>query len=357
LPAFLRFLFYRFLSIPITLLVVTLLLYGTAMLTPVEVRAELYMPPLSRQDLSEERIAALKEVIIRRYRLDDPFPIQYALWLGNLLHGDWGYSQVLGESVLPALLRRTPVTVELTLFSLLGMIPLGLLAGILAGERPHSAFDRRLRLTAFLATSMPTFILALVLLALFYVGVRWFPPERLGLSLSFVVKSPEFLSYTGLLTIDGLLNRRPDVTLDALRHLVLPVFTLSLTHWATLARVTRISLIEEMQKDYVIAGRARGLNQRRLVWRHAFRNTIAPALTSSSLSAAALVTGVYVVEVIFNFHGLSEILVRGMQDVPDAAATLGFALYSVTLVLVLMFILDVLQAVFDPRIRAGVLAS
>ena len=164
-------------------------------------------------------------------------------------------------------------------------------------------------------------------------------------------QSDQFRQYTSLLTIDGLLNGRPDISLDALSHLVMPVFTLAIAHWATLGRVTRATMIEELHQDYVVAAKARGVSERRIIWRHTLRNAIGPALTSSLLSAASLVTGVFVVEIIFNFHGISAIAVRSMEFIPDAPAALGFAIYSVIVVLILMGILDLIQSILDPRIR------
>jgi ABC-type dipeptide/oligopeptide/nickel transport system permease component len=195
-----------------------------------------------------------------------------------------------------------------------------------------------------------TIILALILLAIFYVNLYWFAPERTAW-LSACGKSDKFHTITGLLTIDGVLNGRPDITLDALRHLVLPVVTLAFAHWATLARITRTTMIEELAQDYVTAAKARGIPEMNIMWRHALPNAIAPALTSSLLAAASLITGVFVVEIIFNFKGVSELAVKSMQFIPDAPAALGFCLYSVIVVLLLMFTLDLLQAIVDPRLR------
>ena len=353
MPPLLRYILNRALSIPITLLVITAVLYATVMLTPADTRATLYLPKNLPSRMTEEQYQKLIDQIIKRYRLDAPYPVQYYYWLTNLVQGNWGYSPTLQEDVLTGILKRTPATAELTLYSILVFIPLGLISGVVAGSRQNRAPDHRFRITAFIATSLPPFILALFLLAIFYVGLYWFGPERTSLSIGFVVKSPEFRNYTGLLTIDGLLNGRPDVSLDALRHLVLPVFTLAIAHWATLGRVTRATMIEELQKEYVVAAKARGIPERRIVWRHTLRNAIAPALTSSLLSAASLLTGVFVVEIIYNFHGISEIAVRSMQMTPDAPAALGFAIYSVIVVLILMFVLDVIQSSLDPRVREG----
>jgi peptide/nickel transport system permease protein len=238
----------------------------------------------------------------------------------------------------------------LTLYSLLFFIPLGLLSGGWAAWQQGRRVDRSFRMAAFTATSLPTFITALVLLAIFYVALHWFPPERLSISNSQVLYSDSWRSYTGLLTIDGLLNRRLDITLDALRHLVLPVLTLSMAHWATLGRITRALMIEELQKDYIVAAKARGVPNYSLIWGHAFRNTTAPALASSALSAASLFTGVIIVEIIFGFRGVSELLLS-VSGTADAAPVMGFGVYSVLVVLLIMFALDVAQGLLDPRIR------
>ncbi len=96
------------------------------------------------------------------------------------------------------------------------------------------------------------------------------------------------------------MNNRPDITFDSFRHLVLPVFVLGFAHWATLTRITRIQVLDEMEKDYITAAYARGLGEKMVLWRHAFRNALGPVLTSSAVSAASLVTSVYIVEKIFN---------------------------------------------------------
>lgn len=349
---FLRFLAGRLLAALLTLLILTALLYGLVMLTPPETRATLYLPNSSRE-MSEAQLKRQLELIIRQQRLDDPYPLQYARWAGALLQGRWGYSPALKDNVLGVMLRRSPVTAELTLYSLLLFIPLGLASGMLAGARRERAADHSFRLAAFVASAIPPFILALVLLSVFYVALGWFPIERLSTATSQFVQSDEFRSYTGLVTVDGLLNGRLEVTFDALRHLVMPVFTLSLVHWATLLRVTRALAIEELDKDYVVAARARGLSDRAVVWGQAFPNLTAPALASSALSAASLFGGVFVVEVIFNFKGISEVAVNSINQTPDAPAVLGFAIYSVLVVLAITLLLDIAQAVVDPRLREG----
>ena len=160
-----------------------------------------------------------------------------------------------------------------------------------------------------------------------------------------------------MLTVDSLLNGRYDILFDALRHLALPAFTLSLYHWATLGRLTRSTIIEHRRKDYILSARARGLSERRIVWQHAFRNVLAPSFTSMSLSAASLLTGIFVVELIYNINGISEVIAKAMSGIPDANASMGFAVYSVIMVLALMFALDVIQAAVDPRVSEEILRS
>ena len=116
-------------------------------------------------------------------------------------------------------------------------------------------------------------------------------------------------------------------------------------------------MINERSKEYILSARARGISEPRVIWHHAFRNMLTPSLTSIALSAASIVTGVFVAEIIFTFNGVSRVILSAMSGVPDAPAALGFAVYSAILVLLLTFLLDVLQAALDPRIREGVLKS
>ena len=357
MPPFLQFVIRRFLVIPVSLVIITMVLYGGVMLTPPEARATLYYPPRMNPNMTEEQMLRYQEMIIERHHLRDPFLVQYGYWVASLFDGTWGYSPSMREYVLPALLQRTPITLELAIYSLLFLIPLGLVSGVISGWKRSGPFDRFFRGAAFISTSTPSFILALVLLSVFYVQLDWFAPGRISFNYSLETQKETFRQVTGMLTIDSLLNGRLDIFWDAWKHLVMPVFTLSLYHWATLGRITRSSMITERGKEYIVSARARGLAERRVVWRHAFRNMLAPALTSIALSATSIVTGVFVVEIIFNFNGVSKVILSAMSGVPDASAALGFALYSVLMVLVLMFVLDVLQAILDPRIREGVLKS
>jgi peptide/nickel transport system permease protein len=335
----------------ITLILITAALYATVMLTPPETLASLYMPKRTSPRMTEEMYAELLQDMIEKYHLDDPFPVQYAYWAGNLLRGNWGYSPNLQEDVFVGLLRHLPATLELTFYAMLIYFPLGVLSGVLAGTRKKGIFDRLFRSTAFLATSLTPMILAIIMIVVFYITLRWFAPGRLGTAFAPLIVAENFKSYTGFLTIDGLLNKNPKLSLDAFRHLAMPVLTLVFAQWAILGRITRASIIEESQKDYITAGRAMGLREWTLSWRYALGNAAAPVLTHTMLTAASLMTNVFVVEIIFNYPGLSTVGVKSLAFIPDAPSAMGFAIYSTILVLALTTLLDLLKAVVDPRLR------
>ena len=348
MPPFLQFLIRRIFAMFVSLVVITLVLYAGVMLTPPEARARIYLPPGKGGERATE---AFINTLIEKYHLNDPYLVQYGYWVRSLLTGEWGYSPTLRADVLPALLHRTPATLELSIFSLLLLIPLGLANGLVAGWRPNGWFDGLFRGAAFFGTSMPPFIFSMVLISIFYVQLGWLAPGRMDVTTDLLMTKIGFVDYTGFLTIDSLLNRRLDILLVALRHLAMPVFTLSMFHWATLGRVTRATVIGQRNKEYIIAARARGVNEKTLLWKHALRAILAPSLTTMALSAASVVTGIFVVEIIFGLTGVSQVIVISMQSYPDAPAALGFAVYSVLMVVGLMFVLDVVQALLDPRVR------
>jgi len=248
MPPFLQFVVRRFLVVPISLIIITMVLYGGVMLSPPEARATLYYPPRMNPNMTAEQLQRFQEVIIKRHHLRDPFLVQYGYWVVSLFDGTWGYSPTMKEYVLPALLKQTPITMELGLYSLLLLVPLGLASGVFAGWRRSGIFDRTFRGVAFVSTSTPSFILALALLSIFYVQLDWFAPGRISYQYGVDVSQESFRQLTGMLTIDSLLNGRVDIFWDAWKHLIMPVFTLSLYHWATLGRIARASMINERSK-------------------------------------------------------------------------------------------------------------
>jgi peptide/nickel transport system permease protein len=358
MPPLARFLLIRLLMIPLSLLVITATLMGLLTATPPEVRAMLYLPKRELDAASMTTLDDLHRVTeryIKRYHLEDPFPVQYGYWVASVFTDGGGYSPTVDGNVFDALLRRTPVTAELTLYSLLVFIPLGTLFGLHAGWRSGGRLDATFRLGAYIATSLPPFITGLFLLSIFYVLLGWFPAGRLGITLSQEILSPKFHHYTYLITIDSLLNGRPDIFVDAVRHLVLPVITVSLVYWATLGRIVRTTVITERRKAYLTAARARGISERHLLWRHTLHNVLSPALSSSALSAASLFTGVFMIEIIFDLRGVGDLLVHASSSGLDVPVAMGFSVYSACMVLMIMFVLDVLRAILDPRSRESMI--
>lgn len=354
MPLFIQFILRRLFTAFVSLIAITMLLYAGVMLTPPEARARLYLPQVSGEGPASQ---ALIQSVIKKHHLDQPYLVQYSYWVRSLLTGSWGYSPTLREYVLPALLRRTPVTLELALYSLLLLIPLGLISGFIAGWRPNQRFDNLFRSLAYFGTSMPPFIFSIILMAIFYVQLGWFAPEQMDVTTELEMMRSGFVNYTGALTLDSLLNHRFDIFLLAMRHLAMPIMTLSMFYWATLGRVTRATVIGQRNQEYIIAARARGISERRLMWRHALRAILAPTLTTMAISASSIVTSSFVVEIIFVLPGVSQVIVKAMRGLPDAPASLGFAVYSVIMVISLMFVLDVLQAFLDPRVRDEVLKA
>jgi peptide/nickel transport system permease protein len=358
MPPLVRFLLFRLLLVPITLLVVTATLMALLTTVPSELRAFLYLPKKVQEMTGMMDTEQLREVTkryVEMHHLEDPFPVQYAYWVVSIFTEGGGYSPSAKGTVFDALLIRTPVTAELTLYSLLFFIPLGVLSGLRAGWKPGSPLDLRFRSTAYVATSLPPFIIALVLIGIFYVSLGWFPPGRLGTAFTQEVLSPDFHRFTGLMTIDSLLNWRLDIFIDSVRHLVLPVFSLSLVYWASLGRIVRSTVMSERRKDYLTAARARGIDEKRLIWRHALPNILSPALSSSALAAASLFTGVFMIEIIFDLKGIADVVVHGSSTGVDVPIAMGFSVYSVFIVLVIMFVLDVLRALLDPLSRGSMI--
>jgi peptide/nickel transport system permease protein len=339
----------RLLLLPVILFVVTLILFILITRLPVEQRVMIYLPS-TKTNLTEEQYQELVEAQIERYGLDDPWPVQYVRWMRELLASDWGYSATWHQSVLQGIRQRLPATLELALCAMVPAVLLAIVLGSTAARRHRRLPDHAIRVASFVAWAFPPFILALLLLDIFYARLGWLPPERLGLSASLLVGSGDFQTYTGLLTVDAVLNREPGVFFDALRHLVLPAFTLALTEWALLTRIMRSSLLGVLRKDYVTVARAKGLPEPAVVGRHARRNAVLPVISAGGTATSILISGIVVVEAIFSYNGVGGWAVRGIlnSDVPVAA---GFALLSCIVSVLASLLADLIYALVDPRVR------
>ena len=179
-----------------------------------------------------------------------------------------------------------------------------------------------------------------------------FPPERLSVSSSIIVNSADFTRFTRINTIDAILNGNGKIFFDALRHLVLPVITLTVVNIAFIMRLMRSSMLESLGKGYILTARAKGLDENTVISRHARRNALIPVLTVSGYIFAAIINGVVVTETIFNYKGLGwwtwQSAVR--LDIPSI---LGFALFNGVLFVLTNLVVDLLYARLDPRVRLG----
>ena len=300
-----------------TLLVLVLLSVG--------VFALLYLAPgsveqtlLGTRPASPETIAAIRA----RYHLDDPVAVQYLRWLGGVLHGDLGTSIRTGAPVTEAIGARLPLTLELTLYGSLLATLIGLPLGILGAFRRGRAADRAAVVTAVAGLSAPPFAVGLVLLMAFAVYLRWFPVYGAG---------------------EGAAGR--------LWHLTLPALALAIGAAGLLVRFTRAALIGELDRDYLVFARARGLPGP-LIVRYALRNSLIPILTAIGLILTSTLAGTVLVEVAFALPGLGTLLVDSVtfKDMPVVQA---LALLLTLLISAVNLLVDIGYALADPRIRFG----
>ena len=280
--------------------------------------------------------------------LDRPLPVQYLTYMVQMLTGDCGTSIGTKRPVLGEILSRLPATLELILAAMLIAIPLGLLLGILSGRRPGSLPDSGVRVLTLIGVSLPAFFLGLILQVVFFRSLDLLPlAGRVDSDLRFT--SP-ITPVTGFLTVDALLGLNGRAFVDVMWHLVLPALTLAAYPIGLIARMTRASMLETMSRDYVRTARAYGIGERRIHGRLALRNALLPVLTVIGLVLAYSLTGTFFVEVVFNWPGLGTFAVKAILNV-DYPAIMGITLFGAAFYLIVNFVVDVLQAWLDPRIR------
>lgn len=290
------------------------------------------------------------DVLIHRYHLDRPIYVQFADWFSQVIRGDLGWSESAARPVTNAFRRFFPVSAELALWSALPIVLGGIWLGSLSAVKHNKPVDHITRIFAITGWSLPTFVAGLLGLFLLYGILGWFPPGQLGLGAAAVVRSARFVNYTGIITLDAVLNWNWYVFGDALRHLVLPVFTLSYVSWAMLLRVTRASMLETLRQDYVTTARAKGLEERIVIRKHARRNALIPVITVAGITVAFLFNGLVITETIFDFHGLGRWAARAAQTF-DLPALLGYLLFNGVLIVLANLIVDLMYAYIDPRVR------
>ncbi len=338
-----RFIIRRLLILPIVLFGLSLIIFGMiSFLSPGE-RATLYItqPPKTQ--------AAL-DLVIKTYGLDKPLPVQYWNWLSNILHGNLGYSKTAQQPVMSAILSYFPATLELALWSFVPILFIGIWLGVLAATHQDQLVDQAARVFSIIGYSFPSFVFGLLCLMVFYAKLQWFPPGRLDTWADLAVQLPDWHAFTGMYTVDSLLNGRADIFIDALRHLFLPALTLAYINWALVLRVTRSSMLDVIRQDYVNVARAKGLSERNVINRHARPNAMIPVATIGGLLLFTLMNGVVITETVFNYHGMGLWVGQSALQL-DVMSVLGVTLFEGTLLVLANLVVDVMYAFLDPRIR------
>jgi dipeptide transport system permease protein len=333
------------LAIPV-LLGAVILIFAVIQFLPTALRATLF--------ISDPRFARDIPSIIREYGLDQPVYVQFYYWLRALLVQRNLGIDASGVPVFDAILSRLPATVEIVMYASPLIVLVGLYLGVLSGSNKDKLVDHGSRILAIMGSSLPSFWFGIVLLSIFYAGLGWFPPSRIGQEALNFVTAPNtpWRWYTHLITIDSLLNGQWWIFLDGIRHLVLPVSILTLLNSAVIVRVTRSSMLEALSKDYITAAKAKGLSRKVVINRHARRNALIPAITLSGLMIASLFTGVTITETVFNMGGIGQYAADSARAL-DIPPVIGYALLSAIAFVISNLIVDVLYAYVDPRIRLG----
>lgn len=345
----------RILLLPVTLFGVTVLIFGVLQfLSPVE-RSALYVRDIPRNE-------AAVEGVIRRYGLDKPIHVQYWRWLvgitdqrtgqttGGILRGDFGYSRTASQPVAELIKRRFPATLELALWSVLPVIGGGVWLGVVSALNHNKLIDQIARIFSIVGYALPTFVFGLMVLMIFYAKLGWFPPGRVSAEASRVIASSDWRNFTYLLTIDSLLNGRPDILVDVLRHMILPVITLAYLSWALMLRVTRSSMLEVLRQDYMTTARSKGLAERRVIRRHGLPNALIPVITIAGFTVVGLLNGVVVTETIFNYPGIGSATAEAAVRL-DVVTILAMTLFFGFILVLANLIVDLLYGVIDPRVR------
>ena len=276
--------------------------------------------------------------------LDRSYPVQYGIYLGGLLQGDLGKSLRNGAAVTEEIAPRLMATLELAVAAMLIASLAGIAAGVISSVKQFSAWDYGSMVLALIGVSMPIFWLGLMLM---YVLAVLFPVMpmmgRIGMG-----SEPDVV--TGLMLVDTLLAGEFGDFIDALHHLVLPAVTLATVPMAIVARITRSSMLEVLNKDYVRTARAKGMGEAVVVLRHALRNAFLPIVTVLGLNLGLLLGGAVLTETIFSWPGLGRYVVDSLMA-RDYAAVQGCILVFAALMAVINLVVDLVYVLLDPRIR------
>ncbi|HEY9666065.1 MAG TPA: ABC transporter permease [Coleofasciculaceae cyanobacterium] len=297
---------------------------------------------LAGQRATPETIETIREQL----GLNKPLPVQYILFLGNLLRFNLGNSIISGVPIIQDIATRWPATFELAVAAMLIALVLGIPAGVLAAVRRNSAIDNLTMSSSLLGVSMPVFWLGLLLIYLFAVNLQWLPP---GLRIS-QEAALTFKSITGFYVLDAILQLNWMVLMDVLAHLILPALTLSTIPLAIIARITRSAMLEVLSQEYIRTARAKGVLERWVIFKHALKNALLPVVTIIGLQFGALLGGAILTETIFTWPGIGSWIYDGILNRDYPVVQGGVIFVAISFVLINL-IVDISYAFLDPRIQ------
>jgi peptide/nickel transport system permease protein len=313
-----QYLIRRLLQGLLTLLVITVIVFGLASAYPGGILSAYEENP----DVTAEDYARLRA----KYGLDDPVPVRYLLWLGNVVRGDLGTSFVSKQPVVEEIGQRLPNTLLLMGVALIVTLAIAVPLGVISALRQYSALDTSLTALAFAGNSLPVFWFGLLLIMVFHVWLRWFPGS-------------------GMTTLG-----QPFSLLDLAWHMVLPVTMLALVTAAGYMRYMRSSMLDVKNQDYMRTARAKGLTERAINMRHGLRNALIPLVTLLAFEIPVLFGGALYTETIFSWPGMGRLFYeRAVKG--DIPMTMALTLIFSALTIVAMFVADVAYTVLDPRIK------
>lgn len=321
-----------------------------------------------RAQLGERATDELCDAFNIRYGLDKPIPVQFGIYMTDVLKGDLGESIRFGKPVTALIIERLPMTVELSVAALIFAVMIGIPLGMISALRHNSATDVVTMVGANIGVSMPVFWLGLMLAYLFAVVLKdtpfWLPPSgRLSPGL-YVPDLAETWGWTlepggfksmvtfvsNMVIFNSLVTGNWEVFWDALKHLILPAVALGTIPLAIIARMTRSSLLEVLGVDYIRTARAKGLSERMVILRHAMGNAMLPVITIIGLSLGTLLGGAVLTETIFGLAGVGRMLFESITA-RDYTVVQGFTLVIAVGFVLVNLIVDVSYVFFDPRIR------
>ncbi|MDX8462326.1 ABC transporter permease [Mesorhizobium humile] len=298
--------------------------------------------------LGDRAPTAVVERTRREMGLDLPWIEQFYLYVKAALRGDFGTSVLTTNPVMSDIRRVFPATIELaTLGTIIGAV-IGVPLGVLAAVKRGSLIDQVARVVGLIGYSVPIFWLGLLGLVLFYAKLQWIAfPARLD-----VVFEYTFTPITGFYLLDAAIQGQWDVFYDAWRHIVLPAALLGYLSLAYISRMTRSFMLNELAQEYIVAARAKGLSESRIIWGHALRNAAVPMVTVIALSYANLLEGSVLTETVFSWPGIGLYITNSLQNA-DMNAVLGGTIAIGSVFIAINLLSDLLYRLLDPRTKVG----